>query len=104
MKKTTINFSKYIADDRQHIADLLFKAVNNLIEDDTDLMEAIRNISEYLEEQEDCFPVVTVSRDDIRNIGYNPAHLTNEQMRNLAKETYTDDLGDSFWHALRYTV
>ena len=104
MQKVAINFSKYIADDRKQIADMLIQAINYLIEDDSALMDAMLNISEYYEDRLGSYPVVFLSKDDIRDKGYNPAGLTNEDMRNLAQKMHTDDLGESFWYALESTA
>lgn len=100
MKKIEINYSKYISDDRKEIADLFINAINNLTEEQSDFGNAIQAIVKYHETMSDSYSVISLSKDDIRNKGYNPNQLTDENMRNFAKEMHTDDLSESFWFAL----
>lgn len=102
MKKIKINFSKYVADDRRQIAGLLKDAIDKLIEPDEDFDDAIRRISEHYENITGYYPVVSLSKDDIREVGYNPDELGPEDMRNFAGSMPKDSMMDSYWVSLEY--
>lgn len=102
MKKIKFSFSKYVADDRQQIANLLIDAIHYLIEPDEDFNDSIRKISEYYENMMDCFPVIALSKDDMREAGFNPDNLTDNEMRSFALGMPTDSIMDSYYASLRY--
>ncbi|WP_165044946.1 hypothetical protein [Dysgonomonas sp. ZJ709] len=105
MKTLNINSPAVIPEDRIAIARLLKNAVNNLCEaDDSIFMKAIKQIVEYHENSEGEFPILTISRDDICQKGFNPHNLSDDQMRNFANEMSTEDLMESFWFALEYVA
>lgn len=102
MKKIKINFSKYVADDRRHIAGLLTDAIDKLIEPEEDFNDAIRRISEHYENITGYYPVVSLSKDDIREVGYNPDELGPGDMRNFANHMPDESIMESYWVSLEY--
>lgn len=102
MKKIKINFSKYVADDRKQIATLLIDALNSLIEPQEDFTAAIRNISEYYEDETGYYPVVSLSKDDIREVGYNPDELGPDDMRNFVNNMSEESMMESYWISMKY--
>jgi len=104
MEKIKVNFTKYVADERKQIAVLLINALNNLIEPQEDFMSAIRSISEYFENETGYYPVVSLSKDDIRQVGFNPDELGFDDMRNFAGHMPQESMMDSYWVSLRYHI
>lgn len=104
MEKIKINYSKYVADERKQIAALLINALNNLIESEEDFMAAVRSISEYYEDETGYYPVVSLSKDDMREVGFNPDGLGPEDMRNFANHMPEESMMDSYWVSLRYHI
>lgn len=104
MKKVKFNFTKYVADDRVKIAHLLINALNSLVEPQEDFTVAIRNISEYYEVETGYYPVVSLSKDDMREVGYNPDELGPDDMRNFADHMPQESMMDSYWVSLKYHI
>jgi hypothetical protein len=104
MEKIKVNFTKYVADERKQIATLLINALNSLIEPQEDFMSAIRSISEYYEDETGYYPVVSLSKDDMREAGYNPDELESDDMRNFADHMPKESMMDSYWVSLRYHI
>lgn len=102
MKKVNINFTKYVADDRVKIAYLLIDALNSLIEPQEDFTAAIRNISEYYEDETGYYPVVSLSKDDIREVGFNPDELGPDDMQNFVNNMSEESIMESCWISMKY--
>jgi|GEM_PF-2328189 len=104
MKKIKIHFSKYVAGERKDIAGLLLNAVNSLVESEENFLEAIRQVVEYYEDETGCYPLISFCKDDLREAGFNPDSLSNDDMRNFANKMSTEDMMDPFWFALAYAA
>lgn len=104
MKKGKIDLSEDVADDRRHIAGLLTDALNSLAEPQEYFMAAIRKIVAYHEEETGCYPVVSLSKDDIREAGYNPDGLGPDDMRNIANHMPEENMMESYWVSLKYHI
>lgn len=90
--------SKDVADDRRHIAGLLTDALNSLAEPQEDFMAAIRKIAAYHEEETGYYPVLAISKDDIRSKGFNPDRLGPEEMRGFENAFANDAcLMNAYW-------
>jgi hypothetical protein len=99
MKKAVeIYIDKEIDAGRLKIAQLLEEAADSLMASDADLMEPLRKISRYYEEETGCYPGLAISKDDIRREGFNPDRLSAEEMRSFENE-FSEDLSimDAYW-------
>ncbi|HML65258.1 MAG TPA: hypothetical protein PKC55_10540 [Dysgonomonas sp.] len=101
MEKIKIDFSECVADNRKQIATLLMDAIKNLTEPYQDLMAAIRRISDYYEDETGYYPVISLSKDDMREVGFNPDELGPDDMRNFVDHMPLDSMMDSYWVALK---
>jgi hypothetical protein len=97
-KAVEIYIDEEIDEKRLKIAHLLKEAVSSVRAPDADLMEALRKISRYYEEESGCYPVLAISKDDIRREGFNPDRLSAEEMRSYENE-FSEDLSimDAYW-------
>lgn len=62
--------------------------------------ESVSDVSES--ERKDSFTVVSVSRDDLKAIGFNGDNLTDDQMQSLAWKMARGFDGDLYWSSLQY--
>lgn len=104
MEKIKINFSKSVADDRRQIVGLLTDAIDKQIEPEEDFNDSIRRISEYYENMTGYYPVISLSKDDIREVGYNPDELGPGDMRNFANHMPEENIMESYWVSLKYCI
>ncbi len=102
MKKVKKAVEIYIDEEidarRLKIAQLLKEAASSLRTSDADLMEPLRKIFRYYEEETGCYPVLAVSKDDIRNMGFNPDRLSAAEMRGYENEFSEDaSIMNAYW-------
>lgn len=62
--------------------------------------EEVSDVSEV--KQIEDFTVVSVSRDDLKNIGFNGDNLTDDEMKSLAWKMARGFDGDIYWSSLQY--